>query len=432
MKHIFTLVFAGLFSTASVFGQCNSTPPPCVDIESAAYDSVIASDTFCCGGTWDNICQNAYNNLSNTCSDSGCTDPLALNYNPLALTDDGTCLYPCDGCGCTDPEALNFDPAALIDDGSCVYDTGDIFVEQSLSAEEMVFNMLMGSGVLVSNVQVTGSPVQMGSFTGGGPWLGMESGLVLSSAHAQNLNMPGFYEDVPYPTGISGDDDLLTVANSVPPLIGQFFNVSSVNDVCALEFDFVPFGDNISFNFLFGSDEYLTWVNTSFNDVFAFFLSGPGIDGPYGNNAVNIATVPGSDPPLPITVSSVNNALNSDLYDHNVPHQGIAINGYTEVFTAHHQGLTPGETYHIRLAIADGTDNILEAVVLLEAGSFTSETEANGSPSDLNGDGWINVNDLLILLGDYGCLAPPACLGDINQDGEVNFEDILEFLAAFG
>ena len=37
------------------------------------------------------------------------------------------------------------------------------------------------------------------------------------------------------------DQDLLDVANSVPGLIGQNFNVSSVNDVAILEFDFILF-----------------------------------------------------------------------------------------------------------------------------------------------------------------------------------------------
>ena len=48
---------------------------------------------------------------------SGCTDPLAFNFNPNANTDDGSCLY----AGCLDPLALNFDSLATIDDSSCVY-----------------------------------------------------------------------------------------------------------------------------------------------------------------------------------------------------------------------------------------------------------------------------------------------------------------------
>jgi hypothetical protein len=49
----------------------------------------------------------------------GCTDPGACNYNPLATVDDGSCQFiTC--AGCTNPEAINYDPAATIDDGSCV------------------------------------------------------------------------------------------------------------------------------------------------------------------------------------------------------------------------------------------------------------------------------------------------------------------------
>lgn len=50
----------------------------------------------------------------------GCTDPEATNYNPDAEVDDGTCVYPSRE-GCTDPNALNYNPDAVIDDGSCIY-----------------------------------------------------------------------------------------------------------------------------------------------------------------------------------------------------------------------------------------------------------------------------------------------------------------------
>ena len=70
----------------------------------------------------------------------------------------------------------------------------------------------------------------------------------------------------------------------------------------------------------FGSSEYFEWENTQYNDVFGFFISGPGISGPYSsppgfpNGSINIATVPNSNPPLPITISSINNVLNNNYY----------------------------------------------------------------------------------------------------------------------
>ena len=58
-------------------------------------------------------------------------------------------------------------------------------------------------------------------------------------------------------------------------------NSPTINDAAVLEFDFIAISDTILFDFVFASDEYLEFVNTAFNDVFGFFLSGPGINGPY-------------------------------------------------------------------------------------------------------------------------------------------------------
>lgn len=257
-------------------------------------------------------------------------------------------------------------------------------VTTGLTLEEYVNEILLGSGVEAFNITYTGSDVQLGYLENADDTdFPIANGLILSSAAATNFGpvdgaCSGF-GDVPFGEGASGDPDLLTIANSVPGQIGQNFNVSSVNDICVLEFDFVATGDTVKFNYAFGSDEYLEWVNSSFNDVFAFFLSGPGITGPYDSpagfpdGAVNIAGVPGTDPPLPITVSSVNDVLNSEFYIDNVNNEGVCQDGYTISLEASYE-VECGETYHIKLAIADGTDTALESIVVLEAGSFSSNS----------------------------------------------------------
>ncbi|MFT4683291.1 MAG: hypothetical protein ACJAU0_001634 [Flavobacteriales bacterium] len=312
-------------------------------------------------------------------------------------------------------------------------------VSNDMDAQTLVNNFLLGSGVLIDNVTVAGSAVQYGSFINGDETVSMADGMVLSSADVTNIdpsNNGG--GDVAWGDGIAGDADMLTIANLVPGYIGQNFNISTANDMCTLEFDFVPLADSLSFNYAFGSDEYLEWVNSSFNDMFAFFISGPGINGPYSapagfpNGAKNIAFVPGTDPELPITVSSINDQLNAEYYIDNFANENISIDGYTTVLTATAENLTVGETYHIRLSIADGSDTALESIVMLEGGSFScyeSIGEAFGA-GDLDGDSDLDVDDLLILLGDLGCEGL-ECIGDLDGNGIVNVLDVLMFLGLF-
>jgi len=250
-------------------------------------------------------------------------------------------------------------------------------ITQGLTLEEYVNDVLLGNGVQATNITYTGGSVQLGYMTDGDGTFSVAEGLVLSTDNSSNLGCEAGACTDCLGNGFN-DPDLLSVANSVPPLIGENFNVSSVNDGCVLEFDFVAAGDTVSFNYVFGSDEYLTWINSAYNDVFAFFLSGPGITGPYDSpagfpgGAVNIAAVPDTDPAIPITISSVNPQTNDAYYiDNPGSTEAPCINGYTVPFTAWHE-VECGETYHIKLAIADGSDTALESIVVLEAGSFQS------------------------------------------------------------
>ena len=248
------------------------------------------------------------------------------------------------------------------------------------NANHLINNILIGGGVSVSNVSFNGDSEQIGYFSNGNS-IGMSSGIVMSSGRAVDADFGGNPSAASFPivqcpnVPNSICNDLYVVANSVPPLIGQSFSVSSINDACILEFDFVPESDTITFNYCFGSEEYLSYVNTRYNDVFGFFISGPGISGPYSsppgfpNGSQNIAIVPNSNPALPITISSINDVINSQYY--NSGNVTISYNGYTDVFTAM-AIVQPCQTYHIRLAIADGSDYYLDSGVLLEANSFSS------------------------------------------------------------
>ena len=260
------------------------------------------------------------------------------------------------------------------------------------TANQLINNVLLGGGVSANNTSMFGDDIQIGFFNGINTNLGLDSGIVMSTGDVADLD-PSSFGGGNSPINTNTDPDLLNVANSVPPLINQPFFVSGIFDVATIEFDFIPTSDTVSFNYVFGSNEYLTWVNSEYNDVFGFFISGPGITGPYSspagfpNGSINIATVPNSIPPLPITISSVNNVLNSQYYIDNqftFP-QTVSCNGFTTLFNAT-TIVQCGETYHIRLALADGSDSSLDSWVFLEAGSFSSNGSVSVSSGIAEGD----------------------------------------------
>ena len=252
----------------------------------------------------------------------------------------------------------------------------------------MVDNILLGGGVSAFNHSFQGDSLQIGWFNAANTSLGINSGIVMACGDIYSLD-PIIGSSFPFLPNIVTDPDLLAVANSVPGMIGQTFSVSSINDVAVLEFDFIPTSDSLKFNYVFGSQEYFGFENSPYNDVFGFFLSGPGITGPWSspaafpNGSINLAVVPNTNPPLPITISSVCNdpnafppAIMNPQYF--IDNQGTGLDtiadadGLTTVLTA--RALVQcGETYHIRLAIADGSDASLNSYVWLEAGSFFSQ-----------------------------------------------------------
>ncbi len=243
------------------------------------------------------------------------------------------------------------------------------------NATNLVNNVLLGNGVVASNITYNGSALQLGYFDASGINLGISSGVVIGTNDIIEIEPPGLGGMI-IPNTVN-DPDLLDIANSVPPLIGQPFLVSGVNDIAILEFDFEAISDNVEFRFIFTSEEYEAYENTGFNDVFAFLISGPGITGPYQsplgfpNGAQNIAVVPGSNPPLPITISSVNGILNNNFYVQNFNPGAVNVTGYTVPLTASADVIC-GETYHIKLAIADGSDQSFPSYILLEEGSFSA------------------------------------------------------------
>lgn len=262
-----------------------------------------------------------------------------------------------------------------------------LVVDNSVPYDDVSFlidDVLLSSQVQSSNHNFHGDPIQIAFFDGSNSNLGFDAGIVISTGGVAPLS-PGFQnpQDLVNQVPLVTDPDLLNIANSVPPLIGQAFSVNTINDIAILEFEFIPSGNEINFRYIFATAEYFAFENTEFNDVFGFFLSGPGITGPYAspagypNGSINIATFESQENNslgaiLPITVSSVNAAYNAQYFVGNQAMVSVGgADGFTVPMIASAE-VQCGETYHIRLAIADGTDNVLSSYVLFEKNSFSS------------------------------------------------------------
>ncbi len=254
-------------------------------------------------------------------------------------------------------------------------------VNGSLTPLQLVQSILIGNGVSVSNVTYTGAPAAIGSFNGTASNIGIASGILLTTGTIANVIGPNNVSNMSTPNSTGGDIDLSQIA------------LDATEDAAVLEFDFVPASDTLRFNFVFGSEEYLEWVGSGFNDVFGFFISGPGITGPYSNNSQNIALIPGTT--TPVSIDNVNDVQNASYYYDNVtptpPATAIQYDGFTTPLTA--QAIVQcGETYHIKLAIAG--DPTLDSGVFLEAGSFgtsgiqiTATASASGDSTIVEGCG---------------------------------------------
>ena len=243
-------------------------------------------------------------------------------------------------------------------------------VDASYTPQQMVEDVLIGGGVQVSNFQFSGNADARGYFDGTNSNIGLASGIVISTGRASDAPGPNETPISDVGTEFNGSGDAALTAISGSPL-GTY-------DAAFLEFDFVPSSDTVQFNYVFASNEYMLYVGTGVNDVFAFLISGPGIVGEQ-----NVALIPGST--TPVTIDNVNANTNAQYYidNENPPGPTVEYNGFTQVLTAI-AVLTPCETYHIRLAIADGGDESFDSAVFLEAGSFTSPSVSVNAESSFS------------------------------------------------
>ncbi|MGB1241200.1 MAG: choice-of-anchor L domain-containing protein, partial [Chitinophagales bacterium] len=351
-------------------------------------------------------------------------DCLALSFEYLLVDTPGDTLYIHNGSSTAAPlvaslAGFNFPSDLFLDSGcatlrfssnggknsagwkmtwSCSCFSGEVETNTSAyTTTELIEDLFVsGNCVEVSNISFTGNSDAVGSFSNGGV-IGIESGIVLSTGFINNISGPNnlntspgtnpFLSGVSDQLGSPGDSDLDIL------LDGQ-----TTTDASSIEFDFTPTTNEISFRYVFASDEYPEFVCSDYNDVFAFFISGPGFTG-----SQNIALVPGTT--TPVSINSINNSSigsqgfeencinlnNSDYYINSTGSLSFEFDGFTTILTATAPVISC-EDYHIKLVIADVVDHKYDSAVFLEANSFkagegilisSSVTNAHASPNEM-------------------------------------------------
>ncbi len=323
--------------------------------------------------------------------------------------------------------------ATITDDDS--YTGGSIQVnrqspQDSYNANQLVQNVLVQGCLTASNVTFVGNSAQIGYFTSGSSSFPISEGIILSTGNVQDAEGPNYDYNTTTEFFGAGDSDINTITGGTS------------NDAAVLEFDFVPAGNTIEFNYIFASEEYAEYVGQQYNDAFAFLLSGPGISG-----TKNIALIPGTSTPVsintvhgqgstlitsrypdalkalmaypanyghpytggtsgPWTISPTNNSaqppLNSAYYVDNGHFTSrtngaltwangnggteMEFDGRTTLLTASH-AVTPCQTYHIKIVVADVADGKWDSGVFLEGRSFSSnEVRISSQIEGISGD----------------------------------------------
>lgn len=264
-----------------------------------------------------------------------------------------------------------------------------ITVNDSFTAAQLVQSFFANSSGCgqATNISVTGgnftAAQSFGFYTNGGTSFPLQDGIILSTGRATSAIGPNTGNSSETLSGWSGDNDLNTA-----------LGLSNTFDATVLEFDFTPYTNKISFDYVFSSEQYLSNPSSNqcgFTDGFAFLIK------PVGGSYQNIALVPGTTTPVSVntirgsgTICPASNEAYFDAF--NGFNHPTTFNGQTKVLKAK-ADVVAGNSYHIKLVIADQGNGLYDSAIFLGGGTFQSET-------DLGADRLIATNN-------------PYCFGDV-------------------
>ncbi len=271
----------------------------------------------------------------------------------------------------------------------------------NLTAGELVRDVLIANDgiifdpttiIVAEDPQGIGNPElrSWGYFTRGNSNFPFDEGIVLSTGIAVDTEGPN--DNIANGAGQTswvGDQDLKTILD-----LTNGDNHETLN-ATVFQFDFIPEGNTLVFDFIFASEEYEDDYECSPNvrDGFAFLIKGPGIPdnsgAPFGGS--NIAAIPGSNN-IVVNTGSIHIDLDQNGDPFRCGGEELGVNFFPELYVSNSginntnvvqfDGYTtilntetivvPGETYTIKMVIADRGDAQLDSAVFIRGFSVKS------------------------------------------------------------
>lgn len=236
------------------------------------------------------------------------------------------------------------------------------FSDQQL-IEEVLFGTNCVDNIIVNNTisgNFSNGDLSYGYFNSNNSDFPFSEGLVLSTGRLNN---------VPGPNNSLSDDDAPNWTGDQD--LNNAIGINNTLNATIIEFSFTPQASNINFRYLFASEEYRedNPFTCDFSDAFAFLIR------PVGGQYENLALVPGTNTPVLVTtvrpeIPGECEAVNEEYFGQfNGIDAPINFNGQTAILTAE-TDVVAGQTYDIKLVIADETNYRYDSAVFIEANSF--------------------------------------------------------------
>ena len=298
------------------------------------------------------------------------------------------------------------------------------------STAAQLATQITGPGITISNPTITnGVATQRGVFSNGiaGASLQLDAGIILTTgtvAESFTTNNSGSISLGPNST--YSDNELTAIDGN------------ATRDVIIFEFDAVldPLATVLTIDYQFMSDEFDEYVCSAFNDIFGYFITSD-TTAPY-TGYQNFAVVPGTA--NPVSINSINNGSvgangnigncidltqSAQFISNSGGSVTVEYDGMTKKLRASATGLTPGTTYHVKLAIADTSDNTYDSAILINfISGFPDDDDdgiANDADLDDDNDGILDTVEDANLDNDNNPLTNPT---DTDADGVPNYLDL--------